>query len=133
VSLHRVGDRNLAARAQEIRAGLPGQLRQQRLSTASLLYGRLGSQDDVRAQIARSLPWRPGAIRRARLETLQQTEVVIPDEVLVKYDDAVQLGLFSHFMVGRAAYYFTVQGPCWLVAEIADSERWVAIARWEPR
>jgi hypothetical protein len=124
-------ERQLAARAQEIRAGLPGQLRQQRLGTASLLYGPVCSQDELRARIASSLPWKLGSIRRARLEPIEQTEIVIPDEILVKYDDAVQLGLFSRFMLGRPAYWLAVHDPRWLVAEIADTERWVAIARWQ--
>jgi hypothetical protein len=87
--------------------------------------------DELRARIARSLPWRLGSVRRARLEPIEATEIVIPDEILVKYDDALELGLFSRFMVARAAYYWALQPNPWLVAEIAGTERWVAIARWE--
>jgi hypothetical protein len=87
--------------------------------------------DELRARIAGSLPWTFGSVRCARLEPIEDTEIVIPDEILVKYDDALQLGLFSRFMVARAAYYLAPQPNPWLVAEVAGSERWVAIARWD--
>ena len=123
-------DREVRARAQEIRASLPGQLRHERLSTAALLYGRLSSLDELHARIARSLPWKLGAIRRTRVEPIEQAEIPIPDEVLVTYADTLQLGLFSRFLIARPAYYFTPQTGVWLVAEVADTERWAVIARW---
>jgi hypothetical protein len=119
------------ARAREIRAGLPGQLRQQRLRTAALLYGPLCSMDELRARIARSIPRKLGLVRLARLESIERTEVVIPDEVLVTYAEAVDRGLFARFMVARATYYWVPQPNPWLVAVIGGTERWVAIARWE--
>jgi hypothetical protein len=94
-------EHDIHARAREIRAGLPGQLRQQRLRTAALLYGPLCSMDELRVRIAGSIPRRFGLIRLARLESIERTEVVIPDEVLVIYADAVDRGLFARFMVAR--------------------------------
>ena len=125
------GEHGLEARARAIRAGLPGQLRQQRSTTAALLYGPLRSFEQLRLQIAHSIPRRPGYIRLAKLETIEQTEVVIPDEILAQYDDALDHGLFARFMVGRPTYYWSPQ-PCpWLVAVVAETERWVTIARWD--
>ena len=122
---------HVQARAREIRAGLPGQLRQQRLRTAALLYGPLCSMDVLRARIAGSIPWKFGLIRFAKLESIERTEVVIPDDVLVTYADAVDLGLFARFMVARATYYWLPQPNPWLVAVIGGTDRWVSITRWE--
>jgi hypothetical protein len=124
-------DRPVHARAREIRAGLPGQLRQQRLRTAALLYGPVCSMDELRTRIAESIPRTFGLIRFARLEPIERTEVVIPDEVLVLYADALEHGLFARFMVARPTYYWVPQPHFWLVAVIAGSERWVSITRWE--
>jgi hypothetical protein len=123
-------EHDIHARAREIRAGLPGQLRQQRLRTAALLYGPLCSMDELRVRIAGSIPRRFGLIRLARLESIERTEVVIPDDVLVTYAEAVDRGLFARFMIARATYYWVPQPNPWLVAVVGGSERWVAITRW---
>ena len=117
-------------RVRSIRSGLPGQLRRERLTTAALLYGPLGSLDDLRARVGRALPWRLGSARTARLVAIERSEVQIPDDILLQYDDARQLGVFSRFMIATPAYYFGAAGEPWLVAEVGGTERWAVIACW---
>jgi hypothetical protein len=124
-------ERDLRARAREIRSGLPGQLRRERLTTASLLYGPLASLDEVHDRLARTLPWRPGYVRRLLVEPIERTETPLPDEVLVKYDDAVQLGIFSRFLVATPAYYWRARGNSRLIGEVEGTERWAVIVAWD--
>ena len=122
-------ERDLRARARDIRAGLPGQLRQQRLTTASLLYGTLYSLDELHHRIGRTLPWCFGAVRRAKVVSIEQAEVTLSDELLLKYDDATRLGVFSRFLIATPAYYWCARGQPWLLAEVQGTERWAVIAR----
>jgi hypothetical protein len=122
-------ERDLRARAREIRAGLPGQVRQQQLTTASLLYGALYSLDELHRRIARTLPWCFGAVRRAKVTAIEQAEVTLSDELLLKYDDAARLGVFARFLIATPAYYWCARGQPWLIAEVHGTERWAVIAR----
>jgi hypothetical protein len=121
---------DVRARIRYIRAGLPGQLRQERLATAALLYGPLCSLDEVHRRIARTLPRVLGSVRRVRIAPVDQCDVVLPDHVLLKYDDAVQLGVFSRFLVATPAYFWSARGDPWLVAEVEGTERWAFIVKW---
>jgi hypothetical protein len=122
-------ERDVRERVRDIRAGLPGQLRQRRLATASLLYGPLCSLDELHSRIARTLPFRFGIVRRVSVVNIERSETVLPDDVLLKYDDAVQAGVFSRFLVATPAYYWWPQGDPWLVAEVEGTERWAVIVR----
>ena len=124
-------ERDLRMRAREVRAGLPGQLRRERLTTAALLYGPLASLDEVHVRLARTLPWRPGYVRRLLVEPIERSEAPLPDDVLVKCDDAVQLGIFSRFLVATPAYYWRACGSPWLIAEVHETERWAVIVGWD--
>jgi hypothetical protein len=117
-------------RVRDIRSGLPGQVRQARLVTASMLYGPLCSLDELHGRIARTLPARFGSVRRARVVPIEQSETLIPDDTLLKYDDAVQLELFSRFVIATPAYWFGEEGDPWLIGNVAGTERWAVIARW---
>ena len=116
------------ARVRDIRAGLPGQLRQQRLQTASLLYGPLYSLDEVHRRIASSLPFRFGALRRVRVVPIERAEVLLPDDMLLAYDDAFRSGVFSRFLVAAPAYYWRAQAGAWLVAQVDGTTRWAILA-----
>jgi hypothetical protein len=120
----------LQARVRDIRAGLPGQLRQQRLRTAALLYGPLYSLDEVHRRLARTQPWRWGWVRRVCVEPIERADTLLPDDVLLAYDDAVQAGVFSRFLVATPAYYWCPGGDCWLIAEVQGTERWAILAHW---
>jgi hypothetical protein len=121
---------DVRARIRYIRAGLPGQLRQERLSTAALLYGPLCSLDEMHHRIARTLPWRFGSFRRVKVAPVHQSDTVLPDDVLLKYDDAVQLGVFGRFLVATPAYYWWAQGDPWLVAVVEGTVRWALVVGW---
>jgi hypothetical protein len=123
-------NQHLEARIRDIRAGLPGQLRQQRLRTASLIFGPLYSLDQIHRRIARTLPFRLGSVRRLRVTPIEQAETVIPEDVLLRYDEAVQAGVFARFLVGTPAYFWRPAGDAWLVAEVAGTERWAVLAHW---
>ena len=123
-------NQHLEARIRDIRAGLPGQLRQQRLRTASLVFGPLYSLDQIHRRIAGTLPFRLGSVRRLRVTPIEQAEIIIPEDVLLRYDEAVQAGVFARFLVGTPAYYWRPAGDAWLVAEVAGTERWAVLAHW---
>lgn len=123
-------NQNLEARIHDIRAGLPGQLRQQRLRTASLIFGPLYSLDQVHHRIAHTLPFRFGGLRRMCVTPIERAEIIIPEDVLLRYDEAVHSGLFSRFLVGTPAYYWWPTSDAWLVAEVAGTERWAVLAHW---
>ncbi|HEY3099780.1 MAG TPA: hypothetical protein VGL14_12775 [Methylomirabilota bacterium] len=123
-------NQHLEARIRDIRAGLPGQLRQQRLRTASLVFGPLYSLDQIHRRIARTLPFRLGSVRRLRVTPIEQAEIIIPEDVLLRYDEAAQAGVFARFLVGTPAYYWRPAGDAWLVAEVAGTERWAVLAHW---
>jgi len=116
------------ARVRDIRAGLPGQLRQQRLQTASLLYGPLYSLDEVHQRIAGSLPFRFGALRRVRVVPIERADVLLPDDMLLAYDDAFRSGVFARFLVATPAYYWRAQTGAWLVAQVDGTTRWAILA-----
>lgn len=115
---------------RDIRATLPGQLRRARLATAALMYGPLYSLDDLHRRIARTLPWRPGSVRRVKVDPIERADTLIPDDVLLKYDDALQLGVFARFLIARPAYWWRPRGDPWLVAGVAETEQWAIIASW---
>jgi hypothetical protein len=116
------------ARVRDIRAGLPGQLRQQRLQAASLLYGPLYSLDEVHRRIALSLPFRFGALRRVRVVPIERADILLPDDMLLAYDDAFRSGVFSRFLVATPAYYWRAQPGAWLVAQVDGTTRWAILA-----
>ena len=121
---------DVEARIRDIRAGLPGQLRQQRLRTASLLFGPLYSLDEIHQRIAHTLPFRFGCVRRLRVTPIELSEIVMSDDVLLRYDAAVQLGVFSRFLVGTPAYYWWCAPDAWLIADVAGTDRWAVLSHW---
>jgi hypothetical protein len=122
----------IAARARAIRARLPGQMLAEREATAQLYHGPLYSLAEIRQRVGEVLPRRFGYIRSAALEPIEQYRGPIPDEALLKYDDAFRLGVFSRFWVATPTYYQERQMDPWIVAEIEGSDRWAVIARWDP-
>src|SRR5437879_5920556 len=68
---------------------------------------------------------------RAALELIESYRERIPEHALLKYDDAVQSGLFDKFWVATPTYYQERQVDPWIVAEVGGADRWAVIARWE--
>ena len=122
---------DVVARLRAIKSRLPGQMLQERLDTAKVLYGRLYSLREVRARVGATLPRRPGFIRGAVLEPIETYRQHIPDEALLKYDDAVQSGLFSRFMVATPTYYSERQVDPWIIGEVTGTEEWAVLAQWD--
>jgi len=118
------------ARIATIRAGLPGQVLRQRIEMATVCYGPLYTLAEVRRRVGESLPYRFGFIRGATLEPIEDYRELIPDEALLKYDDAVKSGLFSHFWVATPTYYEERQVDPWILAEVNGIERYAVIAQW---
>jgi hypothetical protein len=119
-----------AARAREIRHRLPGQARRQRLDMARLEYGPLYTLVEIRQRVARALPRKFGFIRGAVLEAIESYQGLIPDEALLKYDAALQSGLFSGFTVVTPTYFSQQQVDPWIVAQVDGAELYAVIAQW---
>ena len=118
-------------RARAVRARLPGQMLRDRIENAQLNYGPLYTLTEVRQRVGEALPRRFGYVRSAVLEPIESYREPIPDEALLKYDDAVQSGLFDKFWVATPTYYQERQVDPWIVGEIGGgADRWAVIARW---
>jgi hypothetical protein len=117
--------------AGEIRRRLPGQARRQRLDTARLEYGPLYTLADIHQRVAQMLPQKLGFVRRAVSEPIESYQGPIPDEALLKYDDAVRSGLFSTFTVVTPTYFSQKQVDPWIVGQVDDADLYAVIARWD--
>jgi hypothetical protein len=122
---------DVAARIRAIRARLPGQLLRERLEMAILCHGPLYSLAEIRQRVGEVLPRRLGYVRGAALEPIETYREPIPDEALLKYDDAARSGLFSKFWVATPTYYQDRQVDPWIVAEVEGTDRWAVIVRWD--
>jgi hypothetical protein len=122
---------DVGARIRAIRARLPGQLLRERIEMATLCHGPLYSLAEVRQRVGEVLPRRLGYIRGAALEPIETYRAPIPDEALLKYDDAARSGLFSKFWVATPTYYQERQVDPWIVAEVDGTDRWAVIVRWD--
>jgi hypothetical protein len=121
---------DLAERLARIRERLPGQTLPKRIEMARVRYGRLYTLAEIRAKVAGTLPRLLLAVRGTRLEPIETYHEHIPDEALLKYDDAFQSGLFSKFWVVTPTYYGDVQVDPWIVAEVSGTDRCAVIAQW---
>jgi hypothetical protein len=128
---HHAPAAEIPARVRAIRARLPGQMLAEREAMAQLYHGPLYSQAEIRRRVGEVLPRRVGYIRSAALEPIERYRAPIPDEALLKYDDAFQRGVFSRFWVAMPTYYQERQMDPWIVAEVEGSDRWAVIARWD--
>lgn len=117
-------------RARQIRARLPGQVLYDRLQTARALYGDLFTIAQLESRIVETLPPRFGSRRTAVLETIETYRDLIPDQALLKYDDAVRSGLFATFLVATPAYRAERQVDPWIVAQVRDADVYAVIAQW---
>ena len=114
---------DVAVRIRTIRARLPGQLLRERLEMALLDYGPLYSLAEIRQRVGEVLPRRLGYVRGATLEPIEQYREPIPDEALLKFDDATRSGVFSKFWVATPTYYQERQVDPWIVAEVEGTDR----------
>lgn len=119
------------ARLRRIRSELPGQMLRERIDTARLCYGPLYTLSEVRQKVAETLPRRIGYVRSAALEPIETYQEPIPDDALLKFDDARATGLFSKFWVASPRYYESKQTDPWIIAEVQGTELYAVVAQWE--
>jgi hypothetical protein len=122
---------DLDARLRAIRARLPGQLLRERLEMVQVCYGALFSLAEIRQRVAMTLPRRAGYVRGAVVQRIEEYQGPIPDDALLKYDDAVKTGFFSTFWVATPTYYQERQVDPWIVAEVVGTDRYVVITQWD--
>ena len=98
---------NAAERVRAIRFRLPGQAVMERIELARVAYGPLYTIGLVQEWVAETLPTRIGYVRSTATEPIEEYRGLMPDEVLLKYDDAARSGLFAKFWVVTPTYYRT--------------------------
>jgi len=121
---------DVAVRVRDIRRRLPGQMLEERLETARLYYGPLHTLDEIRTRVARTLPHRIGFIRGAALEPIEGYREAIPDEALLKWDEAVNRGIFSQFWVATPTYLGRNQTDPWIIGQVIGSDLCAVVAQW---
>jgi len=119
------------SRIRAIRARLPGQVLRERFEIAQVSYGPLYSLAEIRQSVGQTLPRRAGYVRSAALEPIEDYRAQIPDEALLKYDDAVNSGLFSKFTVATPTYYQDRQIDPWIIGQVAGADRYAVVAQWD--
>lgn len=119
-----------ATRLRAIRARLPGQVLRERIEEASARFGPLYPMAEIRQRVGETLPRRVGYVRGAALEPIESYRARIPDEALLKYDDAVNTGLFSKFWVATPTYYQDRQVDPWLVGVVTGTDLCAIVAQW---
>jgi hypothetical protein len=119
------------SRIRAIRARLPGQMLRERIEMAQVCYGPLYTLAEIRQKVGHTLPRRAGFVRGAVLEPIEDYRQAIPDEALLKYDDALKSGLFSKFWVATPTYYQERQVDPWICAEVTGADRYAVIAQWD--
>ena len=97
---------------------------------ANVCHGPLYTRAEVRQKVAETLPRRIGFVRGATLELIEAYREIIPDEALLKYDEAVRSGLFARFWVATPTYYEQSQVDPWIIGEVAGTELCAVIAQW---
>lgn len=122
---------NGVERVRAIRFRLPRQAVMERIEMARISYGPLYTIGLIRERVAETLPTRIGYVRWTAMEPIEAYSGLIPDEVLLKYDDAERSGLFAKFWVVMPTYYRTPQVDPWIVAEVAGTTLCAVIARWD--
>jgi hypothetical protein len=122
---------NGAERLRAIRLRLPGQAVKERMEIARAAYGPLYTMGLVRQRVAETLPTKIGYVRSTMIDPIEEYRGLIPDEALLKYDDAAQSGLFSKFWVVTPTYYWKRQIDPWMLAEVVGTDLCALIARWD--
>jgi hypothetical protein len=120
-----------AERVRKIRNRLPGQVFRERVDAAAASYGPLYTLAQLRQRVADTLPMLIGYRRLAVLEPVETYRGRIPDDALLKYDDAVASGLFCKFWVAVPTYAQERQTDPWIVGEVSEADAYAVIARWD--
>jgi hypothetical protein len=86
---------------------------------------------EIRRKVSETLPHRFGYLRDATFEPIESYGDLIPDEVVLKYDDAGATGLFEKFRVVTPTYCEDRQLGAWVVGEILAADHFAVIAQWD--
>jgi hypothetical protein len=121
---------DLAARARAIRATLPGQVLTERVDMARATYGPLYTLAELRERVGATLPRKLGYVRSATLEPIESYRERIPDDALLKYDEALRSGLFDKFWVATPTYYQERQVDPWIIGQVSGAELFAVLAQW---
>jgi hypothetical protein len=119
------------ARVRRIRDRLLGQTLGERVAQARARYGLVYTLAELRAAICPR--WRPWFSHSDRgfMEPLEGYEAPIPDDALLRYDDASETALFSRFWVVASTRSGADRPARWIVGEVRGSAGLYAIvARW---
>jgi hypothetical protein len=81
--------------------------------------------------VAQTLPQKLGFIRRAVFQPIESYQGLVPDDALLKYDDAVRGGLFSAFTVVTPTYFSQKQIDPWIVGQVDGAGFYAVIAQWD--
>jgi hypothetical protein len=119
------------ARARAIRLTLPGQAALARRAEAEAAWGTLYTLEELRRQVRATLPPRLGRAREAIVESIEAYRSPIPDDALLKYDDALRTGLFSRFFVATPAYDGDRAVDPWIVGELKGAPLYAIVAQWD--
>lgn len=120
-----------SSRIRQIRARLPGQVLRERMELCRASFGPLYTMADIRRKVADTLPHRLGYVRGAVFEPIETYQELIPDEALLKYDDATRTGLFNKFWVVAPTYYRERQLDPWIIGEVTGTNLYAVIAQWD--
>jgi hypothetical protein len=118
-------------RLRGLRAGLPGQVRCERIEAARLGYGPLYRREEVERRVGETLPQRLGFRRVAVFDPIETYAERIPDHALLAYGEAAESGLFSQFWVATPAYRSERQADPWILGEVKGADLYAVIARWD--
>jgi hypothetical protein len=118
-------------RVRRIRDRLLGQTLGERVAQARARYGRVYTLAELRA--AACPRWRAWLSRpdRGFMEPLESYQAPIPDDALLRYDDASETAWFSRFCVVTPASSGRDRSAGWIVGELRGGvELFAIVARW---
>lgn len=119
-------------RIRRIKEQLPGQVLRERLDLARASHGTLYTLAEICHKVAETLPWRFTHTRGAEIQAIEDYREPIPDEALLKYDDAAKSSLFESFSVVTPIYSHEHQSDPWIVGKVKGGvDRYAVITQWD--
>ncbi len=118
-------------RVRRIRDRLFGQTLGQRIAQARARYGRVYTLAELRAAARPRRRARGRRFDRGFMESLEAYQGPIPDDALLRYDDASETAWFSRFYVVAPASSGRERPTRWIVGELRGGvELYAIVARW---
>lgn len=118
------------AAAQRVRQKLPGQVAQSRRALAEAQYGLAMSQRELHDKIRRSIRARFGFERSSSGVGITSYTRFIPDEALLKYQEAKDSGFFDRFTIEWPTYD-SKQAPDPYLVGWLDGDTAIVLAYWD--